>query len=126
MSEKDANLLKTVFSGNLKRYMDRDKMNTADLANALSLPFSTVSDWVHGRKYPRMDKVQIIADFFGIMKSDLTEESSGPHPAEQKEAPLTASDEERLNQELIARLCQLTPEELEKVDAFVQGLLAAR
>ncbi len=125
MSEKDANLLKTVFSENLKRYMKRNKMNTADLANALSIPFSTVSDWVHGRKYPRMDKVQMVADFFGIMKSDLTEEPASYQPIEKEEALPTVSDEERLDQELITRLCQLTPEELEKVDAFVQGILAS-
>lgn len=51
-------------------------MNTADLAAALSVPFSTVADWVHGRKYPRMDKVQAIADYFGILKSDLTEDGN--------------------------------------------------
>ena len=38
----------------------------------------------------------------------------------------TVTDEELLDDELISRLCQLTPEEMEKVDAFVQGLLAAR
>lgn len=75
MSEqKDADILKATFSKNLNQYLQSAKMNTADLASALSLPFSTVSDWVHGRKYPRMDKVQAIADYFGIMKSDLTEE----------------------------------------------------
>lgn len=34
-------------------------------------------------------------------------------------------DEELLDNELISRLCKLTPEELQKVDAFVQGLLAS-
>lgn len=71
---KDAEMLKRTFSKNLNKYLKSAKMNTADLASALSVPFSTVADWVHGRKYPRMDKVQAIADYFGIMKSDLTEE----------------------------------------------------
>lgn len=81
MEGKGPTALKAVFSNNLKRYMEREKMNTADLANALSLPFSTVSDWVHGRKYPRMDKVQAVADLFGIMKSDLTEEPGRSLPS---------------------------------------------
>lgn len=38
----------------------------------------------------------------------------------------TSISEELLDNELINRLCQLTPDEMEKVDAFVQGLLAAR
>lgn len=71
---KDTTALKATFSANLNRYLKNANMNTADLAAALSVPFSTVSDWVHGRKYPRMDKVQAIADYFDILKSDLTED----------------------------------------------------
>lgn len=73
---KDTNTLKATFSANLNHYLEVADMNIADLAAALSIPFSTVADWVHGRKYPRMDKVQAIADYFGILKSDLTEERS--------------------------------------------------
>ena len=73
---RDANALKATFSANLNYYIKHANMNTAGLAAALCVPFSTVSDWVHGRKYPRMDKVQAIADYFGITKSDLTEERS--------------------------------------------------
>lgn len=81
MSEKiDADRQKKIFSTNLNYYMKRSGKNTADLAAELSFPFSTVSDWVHGKKYPRMDRVQIIADYFGIMKSHLTEENGPPLP----------------------------------------------
>ena len=70
----DNTKLKETFAQNLQRLMKKKDVNTADLARALSLSFTTVSDWVHGRKYPRMDKVQALADFFGVMKSDLTED----------------------------------------------------
>lgn len=75
-NEENTDRLKSVFSDNLKRYMEERAMNTADLARLLSYPFTTVSDWVNGRKYPRMDKIQKIADYFGILKSDLTEEQT--------------------------------------------------
>lgn len=77
---KDTNALKATFSANLNHYLKNANMNTADLATALSIPFSTVADWVHGRKYPRMDKVQAIADYFGILKSDLTEDRNSLPP----------------------------------------------
>lgn len=77
----DADRQKEIFSKNLKHYMSRSGKNTADLASDLSFPFSTVSDWVHGKKYPRMDKVQALADYFGIMKSHLTEEDTPPFPS---------------------------------------------
>lgn len=68
-------------------------MNTADLAAALSIPFSTVADWVHGRKYPRMDKVQAIADYFGILKSDLTEDEN---PLPSNAVPIDLSSYHRI------------------------------
>lgn len=82
MSDKiDAERQREIFSKNLKYYMDRIGKTTADLASDLSFPFSTVSDWVHGKKYPRMDKVQTLADYFGIMKSHLTEDNVAPFPS---------------------------------------------
>lgn len=77
----DADRQKEIFSKNLKHYMSRSGKNTADLASDLSFPFSTVSDWVHGKKYPRMDKVQALADYFGVMKSHLTEEDALSFPS---------------------------------------------
>lgn len=77
----DADRQRKIFSKNLKYYMERNGKSTADLAGDLSFPFSTVSDWVHGKKYPRMDKVQALADYFGIMKSHLTEENNDLLPS---------------------------------------------
>lgn len=44
----------------------------------------------------------------------------------KKDAPTGNADERGLDASLIRRLVQLTPEEKEKVDAFVQGILASR
>lgn len=66
---------------------------------------------------PSIEKMSKLASYLGVTTSELL--------GEEKALP-TVADEERLDQELIERLCQLSPEELEKVDAFVQGLLAAR
>lgn len=90
---KDANELKATFAKNLNHYLQKAGMNTADLASALSVPFSTVADWVHGRRYPRMDKVQAMADYFGILKSDLTEE---PRPLPPNATPIDFSKYHRI------------------------------
>lgn len=73
-NETEAQVLRKIFSQNLKLYMQKNEETISDISARLSVPFSTVSDWVHGRKYPRMDKVQLLADHFGVLKSDLTEE----------------------------------------------------
>lgn len=44
----------------------------------------------------------------------------------KKDAPTGNADERDLDASLVRRLVQLTPEEKEKVDAFVQGILASR
>lgn len=51
-STQGSDKLKSIFSSNLKNYMKKKDMNTADLARALSYSFTTVSDWVNGKKYP--------------------------------------------------------------------------
>ncbi|RHP85349.1 XRE family transcriptional regulator [Roseburia sp. AM59-24XD] len=50
--------------------------NQMDLMRDLGLSSSTVSNWCTGSKLPRMDKVQMLADYFHILKSDLLEEKS--------------------------------------------------
>lgn len=65
-----------VFSKNLKYYMELNGKNQINLMNDLHLSSSTVSNWCTGLKLPRMDKVQMLADYFHINKSDLIEDKS--------------------------------------------------
>lgn len=69
---------KKVFSKNLKTYMKLNGKNQMDLMNDLHLSSSTVSNWCTGTKLPRMDKVQMLADYFHINKSDLIEQKESP------------------------------------------------
>ena len=72
---------KNVFANNLKKQMELKGVSRNDICNALGISYFTVSDWVNGKKYPRMDKVEMLANYFGIQKSDLIEEQ------QEKEAP---------------------------------------
>ena len=63
---------KKIFADNLKRYIDSKGLTQLDLAGAMGCSSSTVSDWCNGRKYPRVDKMQRIADYLGVRMSDLT------------------------------------------------------
>lgn len=64
---------KEILSTNLKRYMEYRKLSVTDLANKMSLPYSTVNDWVNGVSYPRVDKLNRLAEALGVSKRDLTE-----------------------------------------------------
>lgn len=67
---------KNVFASNLKRYMAVKGKSRNDISEALGISYFTVSDWVNGKKYPRMDKVELLANYFGVQKSDLIEEKN--------------------------------------------------
>ncbi len=74
MTTKDAEKNKKIFAYNLYYYMTTKNKTQNDIVRDLGITSSTVSDWVLGKKYPRIDKMQMLADYFGILKSDLTEE----------------------------------------------------
>lgn len=67
---------KSIFASNLKRYMDIKKKSRREVSEAIGVSYYTFTDWVNGKKYPRMDKVEKLADYFGILKSDLIEEKT--------------------------------------------------
>lgn len=73
---------------------------------------------------PSADKIIKVANYFGISPGELMG-APAISPQGVKKAP-TETSERELDMSLIKRLVQLTPDEMEKVDAFVQGLLASR
>ncbi len=63
-----------IFSRNLKRYLENSGKTQKEVAAAIFVSTGTFCDWMKGRAYPRMDKVQLLAEYFGITKSDLVED----------------------------------------------------
>ena len=71
--EQDENY-RRIFARNLNRFLEVNGKNQADIATLLNVSQAAVSNWCKGIKMPRMDKVQALADYFGINKSDLLED----------------------------------------------------
>lgn len=71
MSEED---YKMIFARKLNFYMQKSGKTQNDLVRDCGYRASTVSDWCNGKKLPRMDKIQALADYFRIEKSDLLED----------------------------------------------------
>jgi len=65
-----------IFVKNLDRLMRIRHVNQADIARHLGLTASTVSDWCLGKNYPRVDRMQQLADFLGVPMRYLTTESN--------------------------------------------------
>lgn len=64
---------KAIFGKNLTEMMNQRKMSVTDLASALGFSTSTVWDWANGKTYPRIDKIEMMANYFGVKKSALVE-----------------------------------------------------
>lgn len=65
---------KQIMAKNLQKYMQINGKDRNDISKALDVPYSTVSDWVNGKTYPRIDKIEMLAQLFNVKKADLVEE----------------------------------------------------
>lgn len=61
-----------IFQENLIYYMSVNKISQQDIVSALGVSKSTVSDWCHGKNYPRIDVMQRLADYLGVVMNKLT------------------------------------------------------
>jgi len=62
------------FAKNLRRYMKLTGKGNKEVAEYAGVTPSTVSYWLSGKKYPRVEKMSALAEFFSVQMSDLMEE----------------------------------------------------
>ena len=65
---------KEVFAKNLTYYVERSGKDQKVIAEVVGVAPSTFNEWMKAKKYPRIDKIEILANYFGILKSDLIED----------------------------------------------------
>lgn len=84
MSEEEFN---SIFARRLKYYIDMNGITQLELSKKLHVSSSTVTDWVYGRRTPRMDKVDAMCEIFGITRNDLiTDKTSDDYYEEETKA----------------------------------------
>jgi len=64
---------KKIFANNLSFYMEKKGVDRNRLCADLDLKYTTVRDWLKGITYPRIGKIELLANYFNINKSDLIE-----------------------------------------------------
>lgn len=102
---------KEVFSKNLQKYMALNGKSRKEVCQALGYSYFTFSDWVNGKKMPRMDKVEQLANYFGILKSDLIED--------KKEQPVVFDGLSEKKKAFIDKVMQMSDAELDRVDKIL-------
>ena len=70
---------KEIMARNLRRYIEASGMQQKEIAHAIGVAPSTLNNWTQGTKYPRIDKIELLADYFGILKSDLIEDKKSQY-----------------------------------------------
>ena len=101
---------KKIIANNIIKYMRKSGKTQKELCSILGLKESTFSDWVTGKKYPRIDKIEKMANYFGVSKADLVEEN-----AVEARSILLSADEV----EVIKKYRQLEPDDKEVVDVIL-------
>lgn len=76
-------LQKKIFSKNLNELMFLNSKTQSEVARAIRVSPQTFNTWMQGIAIPRMDKIQLLADYFHVKKSSLIEERSSESKAEK-------------------------------------------
>ena len=67
---------KETFAKNLGYYLSICGREQKEVAEVIGVAPSTFNEWVKGKKYPRIDKIELLANYFKIQKSDLIEDKT--------------------------------------------------
>lgn len=116
---------KEVMAKNLSHYVARSGKTQKEIAAIVGVAPSTFNDWLKAKKYPRIDKIELLADHFGILKSDLIEEKSQDHKDMQKNNDVIADIIVRMRMDndflsLVVALDKLDPDKLSSLSAFLK------
>lgn len=65
---------KDIMSANILRFMKRKKASRKDVCDAIGVKYTTFCDWINAKTYPRIDRIEQMANYFGVTKADLVED----------------------------------------------------
>lgn len=65
---------KEIMAANIRYYLDRRGISRHQFCRDTGINYTTLGEWLTASKYPRIDKIELMAEYFGITKADLVEE----------------------------------------------------
>lgn len=65
---------KEILARNIRKLILKNGKDRKEVASDLGFSYSTFTDWVNGKKYPRIDNIEKLADYFQVPKSYLIED----------------------------------------------------
>lgn len=111
-----------IFSENLTNLLQRCGKTQLQLANSLDVSKSTVSSWCSGSKMPRMGKIDEIAAWLSVSRSELIEEGGGNTDNKDVSDLLEALRTRPEMRMLFSVSKDATKEDIEKAVAIIEAL----
>lgn len=120
---------KETMAKNIMYYLNKTGESQKELAEIVGVAASTFNDWVKAKKYPRIDKIEIMANHWRILKSDLIEEKSEEHREMQQKNDIISdvtlrllSDKDFLS--VVEKVYKITDkEQLQSVERMLSAFL---
>lgn len=121
---------KETLAKNLTYYINKSGKTKKEIAEIVNVAPSTLNEWTKGKKYPRIDKIEMLANYFKILKSDLIEERTDAHRKIQEKNSALADATIRMRNDneffsIVEGLNRLDSVQLASVkqivDAFLKG-----
>lgn len=103
---------KETMANNLNRLLYSKRLNPHQFADIMGFKYTTVMNWIKANSYPRIDKIELMARYFNVDKSDLVEEYN---PIKEKQSS-TKSILDRV-------FAKLNAERQEKVVSYAEAEL---
>lgn len=67
---------KEIMARNIRRLMDENNIDRNTICSDLNFKYTTFTDWINAKTYPRIDKIELMANYFHVPKSELVEEKN--------------------------------------------------
>ena len=93
--------------------MEEKGISQKELSAVVGVSAPTINEWVKAKKYPRIDKIEILSNYFGCLKSDLIEEKR-----QSTESELSIKKREFIQK--IEKMSDAQIERLEQILALVE------
>lgn len=116
---------KQIMAENIKYYMEKKGITNQQLCDALNFKYTTFIDWINAVTYPRIGKIETMADYFNCSKSDLIEEHVTKEQHDTNSEIVEVIFKLRTSPELL-KLCtilkDLDKEQIKSIAAMIQQL----
>lgn len=117
---------KNVMAQNLNKYLYESGKERKDVCEDLGIKYTTFCDWCNAKTYPRIDKIELLAEYFHVEKSDLIENKKDSKNLKENEMfkrlafYATRLDEKDL--EIALKISQLNSKQKSAVENLVNSM----